>query len=342
MKYLLIIISLFSFSILNAQLAHNRSKSNSNCKLLGEKRCRMAEGCSDCPACRAEENKKKLAKSNEDKKTEDARYAANEEKKKTDFAALKKQQQQAAAKAKEGEVLINGNPNNLIVKSKEQPKDAVTKNTVNKNLMYTLLIGIGWNWVTDYADHNYYSNYFLNENNDTILRNDDFLITYHALDRDNKGNWVNKDNFPKNVGIVTFKETKTIRSKEYYVTDLIDLKGKRHFNDKSITYIAHIADNYFLILKDYYNHGYQEGYVTSGGAEIYDLKTKESIVLKRGDIGAFNDRLFLASDQKYVKSEDERPTSSFKSCISTRYGVHNYQAFYVNNDGSVELKESNY
>lgn len=215
--------------------------------------------------------KKKIA---DDKAADEAAKIRNAKLKAENEANFKKKQAEIAAKNKVTEVYVT--MGKTPVKESKKPEAPVKKAPVKIGKDVQLYAG----WGMGMFNHNNQTNYFLNENKDTVLKSNDWVETY-AVWRENK------ENFPKNIGIVLLRETnKLSRGNEQNVADIIDLKGKRHFNDNTISTIFHLADDYFVVcksptFKEWYSYG--NNYRGYENVEIYNLKTKKSIKFDKDD-----------------------------------------------------------
>jgi hypothetical protein len=226
-----------------------------------------------CPACdkeREDARKKKIA---DDKAASEANRIKNEKLKAENAIAFKKKQAEIAEKNKVTEVHVTMGKTNASATAKK-PLPEVKKAPVKLGKDVLLYAG----WSMGMFTHNSRTNVFLNENKDTVLKSNDYLEAYAVMGE-------NKNNFPKNIGLVLLKETNTIsNNRELNVADIVDLKGKRHFNDKTISTIFHLADDYFVVcrspsLPEWRSYG--NNYTGYENVEIYNLKTKKSIPLDK-------------------------------------------------------------
>lgn len=276
-SFLTIILLLFMVQVASAQSHVSKSEyARYNCR-FAPKGWNNAEGKLMCPACDKEKEDARKKKIADDKAASDANKIKNEKLKAENAIASKKKQAEITARNKVTEVHVTM-PKTIATENKKA-EPPVKKGPVKLAKDIELYAGWGMGMFT----HNSRTNFFLNENKDTVLKSNDYLETY-AVWRENK------DNFPKNIGIVLLKETNTISNgREQNVADIVDLKGKRYFNDKTISTIFHLADDYFVVCKsptlpEWRSYG--NNYTGYENVEIYNLKTKKSIKLDK-DAGRF-------------------------------------------------------
>jgi len=230
-----------------------------------------------CPACDKENEDARKKKIADDKAAYEAGKIRNAKLKAENEANFKKKLAETAEKSKVTEVHVT--MGKMPVTDSKKPEQPVKKGPVKLAKDIELYAGWGMGMFT----HNSRTNFFLNENKDTVLKSNDYLETY-AVWRENK------NNFPKNIGIVLLKEINKISNgREQNVADIVDLKGKRYFNDNTISTIFHLADDYFVICKsptlpEWRSYG--NNYTGYENVEIYNLKTKKSIKLDK-DAGRF-------------------------------------------------------
>ncbi len=322
-KTLLVFVTLVIGTITFAQ-THNTT-TGSNCK-YAKNRCTNMEGCGQCAACDADDKKEKNAKIAEVKKRNDKIWADAKIKKDAEQKAyqdkLAADNAEAKRKAESGNMLINGQQNNS---NKTDLLPIKTNQVVAKK---GVMVGNIYAHPLFFDNHTTHqeSNFFLNQENDTILKSSDYLITY--------GNTEASINFPSDVGIVTFK---TKNNKGYPISDIVDIKGKRYFNNDEIRAIMHLADDYFIICKGlfYASDRNPDGF---GLVEIFNFKTKEIIPLKKGN------EVYIKTyfGEGNLKKTDRKEKDSFKVALKFEIGWHNYVAVYINLDGKLEIKEFYY
>lgn len=276
-SFLTTVLLLFMIQAANAQSHVSKSEyARYNCR-FAPKGWNNSEGKLMCPACDKENEDARKKKIADDKAASDAHKIKNEKLKAENAIAFKKKQAEVTARNKVTEVHVTM-PKATATENKK-PEPPVKKGPVKLGKDIQLYAGWGMGMFT----HNSRTNSFLNENKDTVLKSNDYLETY-AVWRENK------NNFPKNVGIVLLKETNKISNgREQNVADIVDLKGKRYFNDNTISTIFHLADDYFVICKsptlpEWRSYG--NNYTGYENVEIYNLKTKKSIKLDK-DAGRF-------------------------------------------------------
>lgn len=276
-SFLTTVLLLFMIQAANAQSHVSKSEyARYNCR-FAPKGWNNSEGKLMCPACDKENEDARKKKIADDKAASDAHKIKNEKLKAENAIAFKKKQAEVTARNKVTEVHVTMSKTTATENKKPEPP--VKKGPVKLGKDIQLYAGWGMGMFT----HNSRTNSFLNENKDTVLKSNDYLETY-AVWRENK------NNFPKNVGIVLLKETNKISNgREQNVADIVDLKGKRYFNDNTISTIFHLADDYFVICKsptlpEWRSYG--NNYTGYENVEIYNLKTKKSIKLDK-DAGRF-------------------------------------------------------
>lgn len=253
---------LFFLNTVNAQ-SHKVGQANYNCKLNKKGWFFNSEKLS-CPACEATDNKEKAAKAAEDKRRNDVVVAKAKADKIASDLANKKKQQEIAEKNKITEVSIIM-PKITPIKNNASVKKTLPKkqnNTVTKSI---LLI----------SDKN---GGFKSINNEVIIPENTYAKTKGAQYFEN----INKNNFPKDLGIVTFSQRISVPNRQcgagnYYVADFISSKGERHFNSDAISFIEHMQNDWFIIGLDFY--GTDTYYDKLGSAKLYNVKTKKEFQL---------------------------------------------------------------
>ncbi|WP_426326866.1 hypothetical protein [Pedobacter sp. R-06] len=276
-SFLTTVLLLFMVQAANAQSHVSKSEyARYNCR-FAPKGWNNSEGKLMCPACDKENEDARKKKIADDKAAYEAGKIRNAKLKAENEANFKKKLAETAEKSKVTEVHVT--MGKMPVTDSKKPEQPVKKGPVKLAKDIELYAGWGMGMFT----HNSRTNFFLNENKDTVLKSNDYLETY-AVWRENK------NNFPKNIGIVLLKETNKISNgREQNVADIVDLKGKRYFNDNTISTIFHLADDYFVICKsptlpEWRSYG--NNYTGYENVEIYNLKTKKSIKLDK-DAGRF-------------------------------------------------------
>lgn len=300
------IFLLFMVQLVNAQSHVSKSEyARFNCR-FAPKGSNNAEGKLVCPACAKEDDDARKKKIADDKAASEAAKIRNARLKAENEIAFKKKREEDAKRNKSTEVYITM-PKTTAVEGKK-PEPPVKKGPVKLGKDIQLYAG----WEMGMFTHNSRTNFFLNENKDTVLKSNDYLEAY-AVWRENK------NNFPKNIGIVLLKETNRISNgREQNVADIVDLKGKRYFNDNTISTIFHLADNYFVVCKsptlpEWRSYG--NNYTGYENVEIYNLKTKKSIKLDK-DAGRFVSISIYVGGRKMPGEPDLIP---FLSRVYTNY-----------------------
>ncbi|MBT2562441.1 hypothetical protein [Pedobacter sp. ISL-64] len=319
-NFLTIVVLLFMVQVANAQSHVSRSEyARYNCR-FAPKGSNNAEGKLMCPACAKEDEDARKKKAAEEKAALAAAKIKAVRLKAENEIAFKKKQEEITKKNKVTEVSVTMGkiPVAAAKKPDKQEKKGVTKPT--KDVLF----------FADYAGSmsmNYNRiNFFLNENGDTILKSNDYYGTFAVSGE-------NKNNFPKNIGVVLFKQENNLSNgKTIKIADLVDMKGKRYFNDNTISTIFHLVDDYFVVCrsKDYgedsswgYNYRrYQE-------VEIYNLKTKKKINFDKDHRYV---EIYVAFDHK--KLEDE----GLKPLLMRRYNNYSEDVYCLNNAGELVVK----
>lgn len=320
-KLLSLLVLLFCVYTANAQSHISKSEyARYNCR-FAPKGSNNAEGKLMCPACakeREDARKKKIA---DDKAQDDANRIKNEKLKAENAVAFKKKQAEIAERNKVTEVYVTMGKTKGVAPEKkaETPvKKAPAKPT--KDVLF----------FADYPGSMSMSgnrlNYFLNENGDTVLKSKDYYNTFGAFSD-------NKNNFPKNMGIVVFNEENTLTNgKTRKIVDFVDAKGKRIFNDNSISTIVHLRDDYFVIgrSRDFpEDSSWGYNYRRIQEVDIYNAKTKKVITLEK-------DRryieIYLAFDHR--KLEDQ----GLKPMLMRRYSNYDDDVYCLNDAGEMIVK----
>lgn len=320
-KLLSLLVLLFCVYTANAQSHISKSEyARYNCK-FAPKGSNNAEGKLMCPACakeREDARKKKIA---DDKAQDDANRIKNEKLKAENAVAFKKKQAEIAERNKVTEVYVTMGKTKGVAPAKktETPvKKAPAKPT--KDVLF----------FADYPGSMSMSgnrlNYFLNENGDTVLKSKNYYSTFGAFSD-------NKNNFPKNIGIVVFNEENALTNgKTIKIVDFVDAKGKRIFNDNSISTIVHLTDDYFVIgrSRDFpEDSSWGYNYRRIQEVDIYNAKTKKVITLEK-------DRryieIYLAFDHR--KLEDQ----GLKPMLMRRYSNYDDDVYCLNDAGEMIVK----
>jgi hypothetical protein len=297
-----------------------------------------------CPACENITKKEKEAKAAEDKRRFDILVA----KEKAEKDAFEKERLEKIAEDKKtaeaGKVYISVNTTitNSVVNNAKK-KEALK---LEKNYFYSVGGNDNQGLVESYEFHKF--NGFV-VNGDTIFNNHEFkncigVMTYPEI---------NKFNFPPNIGIVKLNEEKTIpftnssgtHYNKYPISDLVDISGKRILNDDNISYILHLVDDYFVLLKGMTSLvGNKNAF---DGVDIYNLKTGISYPVQKGyathNRGIYH-RVLISSHLNEVyphRKEDLKPKGSYKAFFVTEVWSKQYIFYYINNNGEIERQEVN-
>lgn len=319
-KFILIFLLLIAFDKVQAQSHVSKSEyARYNCK-FAPKGFNNSEGKLMCPACAKEAEDARKKKIADDKAANEAAKIKNAKLKAESNAAFKKQQSEIAAKSKVTEVHLT--MGKLPAKTNKKTETPVKKDAkIGKDVLF-------------YADypgsmsmHSNSLDYFLNQNGDTILKSKDYYSTFAAFGD-------NKNNFPKNIGIVLLKEENVLTNgKTRRIADLVDLKGKRYFNDKYISTIFHLINDYFVIgrstdFAEDSSWGYN--YRRIQDVEIYNLKTKKSIKL---DKDRNRVEIYIAFDHRKLEDEGLKPV------LMRSYTNNNNEIYCLNAEGELIVKK---
>jgi len=322
-KLLSLLVLLFFVYTANAQSHVSKNEyARYNCR-FAPKGWNNAEGKHMCPACAKENEDARKKKIAEDKAAYEAGKIRNAQLRAESIANLKKLNKETAERNKVTEVRVTmGKTSGVAVAKKpEVPvKKAPVKPT--KDVMF----------FADYPGSMSMSgnrlNYFLNENGDTVLKSKDYYSTFAAFSD-------NKNNFPKNMGIVVFNEENTLTNgKTRKIADIVDLKGKRLFNDKSISTIFHLKDDYFVIgrSKDFgEDSSWGYNYRRIQEVDIYNTKTKKTITL---DKDRNRVEIYVAFDRR--KWEDQ----GLKPVLLRRYTNDDEDVYCIDASGEMIVKKS--
>ncbi|HEY9261924.1 hypothetical protein [Chitinophaga sp.] len=334
MKYFLLLLLSGPCIQLFAQ-QHNLSGVMSSCRYVKKNKNYNYEGSSPCLACVKEEKLEREAKVAEDKRVEAVRAAADKKRSDEEQARFKAERAAALEANKSTTVYVNMPES----KTKSVVPDKPEKVAVDPKKV--LMFGTAYPFISYIGANSYQGNYFRNVNKDTVLRNDEWLMTYGA------GAQAFKTAFPPNIGIVTLKKKKQVngsqRKGEMYISDIVDAQGKRLFNDESITAVVHMADNWFIIIRGFFNcRSIYSNYVCDD-VVIYNLQTKETIPVKKYTGVGYNQGGHVINQSDGILSiEDRRPSSGYKYCFFAEYDIRKYVVYYVNNDGTIEATNHNY
>jgi hypothetical protein len=321
-NFLTTILLLLMVQVANAQSHVSKSEyARYNCR-FAPKGSNNAEGKLMCPACAKEiedARKKKIA---DDKAASDANKIKNEKLKAENAIAFKKKQAENAEKNKVTEVHVT--MGKMPVTATNKKPEALVKKAPGKPGKDVLFFA---DYPGSMSMNGNRLNYFLNENGDTVLKSKDYYGTFAAFSD-------NKNNFPKNIGIVLLNEENTLTNgKTRKIADLVDMKGKRYFNDKSISTIFHLMNEYFVVGRsndfgEDSSWGYN--YRRIQYIDIYNVKTKKTITLDK-------DRryveVYVAFD--HHKLEDE----GLKPVLSRRYSNYDEDVYCVNAAGELVVKK---
>lgn len=304
----------------NAQSHVSRSEyARYNCR-FAPKGWNNAEGKLMCPACAKENEDARKKKIADDKAADEAGKIRNAKLKAENEANFKKKMAEVREKSKVTEVHVTMGKMPAGKAIEKPVKKAPVKLT--KDLLF----------FADYAGsmmpNGNRLNYFLNENGDTILKSNDYYSTFGAFSD-------NRNNFPKNIGIVVFNaENRLTNGKTLKIVDIVDLKGKRLFNDNSISNIFHLKDDYFVIgrSKDFgEDSSWGYNYRRIQNVDIYNVKTKETITL---DKDRNKVEIYVAFDRR--KFEDD----GLKAMLLRRYSNDDEDVYCLNAAGELVVKRS--
>ncbi len=319
-NFLIIILLLFVAKVANAQSHVSKSEyARYNCR-FAPKGWNNSEGKLMCPAC-AKENEDARKKSiADDKAASEANKINNVKLKAENEAKFKKKQAENAEKNKVTEVHVAmGKTPVTASKTPEKPVKKVPVKLTKDILFFADYPG-------SMSMNGNRLNYFLNENGDTVLKSKDYYGTFAAFSD-------NKNNFPKNIGIVILNEENTLTNgKTRKVADIVDLKGKRLFNDKSISTIFHLMNEYFVIgrSRDFgEDSSWGYNYRRIQDVDIYNAKTKKTITL---DKDRSRVEIYVAFDHRKLEDEGLKPV------LSRRYSNYDEDIYCLNAAGELVVK----
>jgi hypothetical protein len=320
-SFLTIVLLLFMVQVANAQSHVSKSEyARYNCR-FAPKGWNNAEGKLMCPACDKESEDARKKKIADDKAASATHNLKNEKLKAENAIAFKKKQAEVTARNKVTEVHVTMG---------KMPVTATNKKTEIPVKKVPAKPGKDVLFFADYPGSMSMSgkslSYFLNENGDTVLKSKDYNSTFAAFGD-------NKNNFPKNVGIVILNEENTLTNgKTRKVADLVDLKGKRLFNNKSISTIFHLMNDYFVIgrSKDFgEDSSWGYNYRRIQDVDIYNVKTKKTITL---DKDRSRVELYLTFDHHKLENEGLKPV------LSRRYSNYDEDIYCINAAGELVVK----
>jgi hypothetical protein len=165
-----------------------------------------------------------------------------------------------AKKAESGKVYINMPTSSGATKSSTPAK--VAKNVTDKTIMRGANgQGPGHPIV------------FRNENDEVILENNEWTETYSMREMSMSTNYI------ENIGIVKIGDPNFYCKDNTYHFDIVNSKGQYFFNDNTIKSINYINDGWLLI-----------GNFDSDNYFLYNLNTKNKIILENSATGTYRDR----------------------------------------------------
>ncbi|QIL39476.1 hypothetical protein G7074_09440 [Pedobacter sp. HDW13] len=319
-KLLSLMVLLFIAYTANAQSHISKSEySRYNCR-FAPKGSNNAEGKLMCPACAKENEDARKKKIADDKAQSELGKIKNAKLKAEAEIAFKKQRAEVAERSKVTEVHVTMGKTPLTAgKTPEKPaKKAPLKLT--KDVLFFA------DYPGSMSMNGNRLNYFLNENGDTILKSKDYYSTFGAFSD-------NKNNFPKNLGIVVLNEENTLTNgKTRKIADLVDSKGKRLFKDKSISTIFHLMNDYFVIgrSKDFgEDSSWGYNYRRIQEVDIYNTKTRKTITL---DKDRRNVEIYVAFDHRKLEDEGLKPV------LLRRYINYDEDIYCLNAAGELVVK----
>lgn len=306
--------------VANAQSHVSRSEyARYNCR-FAPKGWNNAEGKLMCPACDKENEDARKKKIADDKAAEEAGKIRNAKLKAENEANFKKKQAENKEKNKVTEVHVT--MGKMPVTASKKPEVPIKKVPAkpSKDVLFFA------DYPGSMSMNGNRLNYFLTENGDTVLKSKDYYGTFAAFSD-------NKNNFPKNIGIVLLNEENTLTNgKTRNVADIVDLKGKRLFNDKSISTIFHLMNEYFVIgrSKDFgEDSSWGYNYRRIQEVDIYNVKTKKTITL---DKDRSRVEIYVAFDHRKLENEGLKPM------LSRRYSNYDEDIYCLNASGELIVK----
>jgi hypothetical protein len=319
-NFLIIILLLFMVQVALAQSHVSKSEyARYNCR-FAPKGWNNSEGKNMCPACAKENEDARKKKIADDKAAEEAGKIRNAKLKAESEANFKKKQAENKEKNKVTEVHVTiGKMPVTTSKKAEVPVKKVPSKPTKDVLFFADYPG-------SMSMNGNRLNYFLNENGDTVLKSNDYYGTFAAFSD-------NKNNFPKNIGIVLLNEENTLTNgKTRKVADLVDLKGKRLFNDKSISTIFHLMNEYFVVGRSIdfgEDSSWGYNYRRIQEVDIFNIKTKKTITL---DKDRSRVEIYVAFDHRKLENEGLKPV------LSRRYSNYDEDIYCINAAGELVVK----
>jgi hypothetical protein len=320
-NFLTLALLLFIVQVANAQSHVAKSEYvRYNCR-FAPKGSNNSEGKNMCPACAKEDDDARKKKIADDKAAYEAGKIRNAKLKAEREADYKKKLAETAERNKVTEVhlTMGKTPVTATNKKTEAPVKKVPAKPSKDVLFFADYPG-------SMSMNGNRLNYFLNENGDTVLKSKDYYGTFAAFSD-------NKNNFPKNIGVVLLNEENTLTNgKTRKVADIIDLKGKRLFNDKSISTIFHLMNDYFVIgrSKDFgEDSSWGYNYRRIQDVDIYNVKTKKTITL---DKDRSKVEIYVSFDHRKLEDEGLKPV------LSRRYSNYDEDIYCFNAAGEMVVK----
>lgn len=271
-KILLMLFTLI-FTVIQANgQAHDNSRGG--CKLAKN---HVSTGYT-CPACEAK-----------DKKDQSARDA--EVKNRDAIAKTKADAERTAREIVRKKEMAEREANNKVTEvSVKMPKtNSVTKPTPNKSIKANNSIAVKENIMISDGDGG-----FTGINKEEIVPKNTFKRTEGSEYFEN----VNRNKFPKDMGIVTLKNeidqsghlAYNRSTSLYNVMDLVNAKGKRLFNSDAISFVGHLYGDWFLVGSDFYSTDGSTNSIRLGQAKLYNIKNKKELSLS---ISPFHNAVYV-------------------------------------------------
>ncbi len=243
-KLLLILLLLGLQLNLNAQAKHDYKP---NCCRLAGAKFTMEKSCY-CAGCAEVDEKNRQAKEAEDQRVKAVIAKKEEEKRQKAIADQKKQNEKLAEQRKKdkGNVLHLGFPKT----EKNTPKPEVKKDKITTDKRFQLQ--------TNERDG---KAGFDDANGEPILYSDAYKYTKVQ-------DYLPRAIYPIGYGVVYFKDGSV---------DVVDYKGKRYLNDKTINEVFYVCDNWYLALEDIKDKGWSNYSYIFKSAYFINISTNEKV-----------------------------------------------------------------
>ena len=208
----------------------------------------------------------------------------------------------------------------------------------NRDCIYSLLDMLAYSDVSQ--------NYFIYNNNPLFTKNEFFRCFALPTGGSSYNKFVDKFNFPPNIGIVILNRMKPILNKNYFISDLVNEKGTRIFNDDDVTAIIHFADDYFILFKGgFYDRGNSYGITgwNFDDATIYNIKTKIAHPIQKYKTGVqVSNGTNITQGALYGVSGEILSKETYKAFFVTEIGHKEFIVYYITNEGIIKEQKIKY